>query len=155
MIFIAVPGFVLLCIWLFLFHATTAGIPTGATLDAARNAFNESWDAFQSVVAPAPTLTGFVLASCAAVFFAVFLADWAAFRLWSALEAIVPASTLFIFCSLLGSDQHQIVSAVVFSAALLAFLLLHRVARQESAAGWLTADVTRGSRALARRPEIP
>lgn len=147
---IAIPGFLLLCSWLFLFSATTVGIPTGATIQAAREAFSASWDAFQNVVAPAPPLPGFVMASCAALFFAVFLADWAAFRLWSALEAIVPASTLFIFCSLLGSTQYQVPAAVLFAAALLTFLLLHRVTRQETSAGWLTADVTRGSRALAR-----
>jgi transglutaminase-like putative cysteine protease len=146
---IALPGFVLLCSWVFFFERTTLGIPTGSTVSAANEALSASWDAFQNVVAPAPPLTGFVMASCAALFFAIFLADWAGFRLWSAFEAIVPASTLFIFCSLLGSNQLQIMSSVIFAAALFSFLLCHRIARQETSAGWLTADIARGSKSLA------
>lgn len=146
---IAVAGFLLLSSWVFFFDATTMGIPTSSTLGAARDALTASWDTFQTVVAPAPALPGFVMASCAALFFAVFLADWAGFRLWSAFEAIVPASTLFIFCSLLGSNQFQVVAATIFLAALFVFLLFHRIARQETAAGWLTADIARGSNSLA------
>ncbi len=144
---ISIPGFVLLCSWIFFFESTVVGIPTASTITAVNDAFNASWDAFQNIVAPAPPLPGFVLASCAALFFAVFLADWAAFRLWSAFEAVVPASTLFIFCSLLGSTNYRVESAGVFLIALLGFLLLHRIARQETSAGWLTADIDRGSRA--------
>ena len=146
---IAVPGFLLLCSWVFFFDRTAVGIPTGSTVSAAHDALTASWDAFQNVVAPAPPLPGFVMASCAALFFAIFLADWAGFRLWSAFEAIVPASTLFIFCSLLGSNQLQTISSVIFAAALLGFLLCHRIARQETSAGWLTADIQRGSRSMA------
>ena len=147
---VAVPLLLLLLSWLFFFDSTLVGIPTGSTLDALSRAIDESWAAFQNVLAPAPALPGFVLASCAALFFAIFLADWAAFRLWSAFEAIVPASTLFIFCSLLGSPVHQIDATAVFVAAVLGFLLLHRIARQETSSSWLTADIERGSRAALR-----
>jgi len=147
---IAVPLLLVLLSWLFFFGTTIIGVPTGSTLDAVRAAIDDSWSTFQNVLAPAPALPGFVLASCAALFFAIFLADWAAFRLWSAFEAIVPASTLFIFCSLLGSAVHQIDATVVFVAAVLGFLLLHRIARQETSSSWLTADIERGSRAALR-----
>jgi transglutaminase-like putative cysteine protease len=147
---IAFPLLLLLLTWLFFFDTTLVGIPTGETLDAVSASINESWAAFQNVLAPAPALSGFVLASCAALFFAIFLADWAAFRLWSAFEAIVPASTLFIFCSLLGSPVHQVDATAVFLAAVLGFLLLHRIARQETSSSWLTADIERGSRSALR-----
>lgn len=148
---LALPGLVLLSTALFFSGTAIAGVvPTGATLDAAQSAFSQSWSTFQNVVAPAPVETGFLLASVAAIFFAVFLADWAAFRLWSPLEAVVPASTLFVFCSLLGSEVHRLTAAGLYLAALLAFLLLHRGARQEHATGWLAADAERGSRAIVR-----
>jgi transglutaminase-like putative cysteine protease len=85
-----------------------------------------------------------------AVYFAVFLADWAAFRLWSPVESLIPALTLFIFSTLLGSDQQRMFSAFLFCAASLVYLLAHRVARLESSSGWLTADIERGSRWLLR-----
>ena len=47
---IAVPGFVLLCSWVFFFERTTLGIPTGSTISAANEALSASWDAFQNVV---------------------------------------------------------------------------------------------------------
>jgi len=144
---IGVPGLLLLACWLFFIDSTALGIPTPTTVTAAQDALTVSWQSFGTIVAPAPPLTGFVMASCGALFFAVFLADWAAFRLWSAFEAIVPASTLFIFCSLLGSPEHKIDSSAVFLASVLGFLLLHRTARQETSAGWLTADIDRGSQA--------
>lgn len=147
---IAVPLLLLLLAWLFFFEHTLLGVPTGDTLEALGGSIDESWAAFQDVLAPAPALPGFVLASCAALFFAIFLADWAAFRLWSAFEAIVPASTLFIFCSLLGSPVHQVDATAVFLAAVFGFLLLHRIARQETSSSWLTSDIERGSRAALR-----
>lgn len=151
---IAVPLLLLLLSWLFFVDSSVAGVPTPDTIDALRAAVDESWSAFQNVLAPAPALPGFVLASCVALFFAIFLADWAAFRLWSAFEAVVPASTLFIFCSLLGSPVHQVDATVVFIAAVLGFLLLHRIARQETSTSWLTADIERGSRAALRTGAI-
>jgi transglutaminase-like putative cysteine protease len=144
---IGVPGLLLLGSWIFFASSSLAGIPTATTISAASDALTQSWDSFGNIVAPAPALPGFVMASCAALFFAVFLADWAAFRLWSAFEAIVPASTLFVFCSLLGGTDHKVDSAAIFLAALMGFLLLHRIARQETSAGWLTADIDRGSQA--------
>jgi transglutaminase-like putative cysteine protease len=144
---IGVPGLLLLGSWLFFLNTTIVGVPAPSTVTAAQDALTSSWQSFGTIVAPAAPLPGFLMASCAALFFAVFLADWASFRLWSAFEAIVPASTLFIFCSLLGSPDHKVDSSAVFLASILGFLLLHRTARQETSAGWLTADIDRGSQA--------
>ncbi len=134
-----------------LFADTTRyGLPSGATLDAARGALSGSWSTFQNVVAPAPVEDGFLLAAALALFFAVFLSDWAAFRLWSTFEAIVPATTLFVFCALLGSTQHRLDATVAFAGAATAFLLTHRIAKRETSSGWVTSDVARGSDALLR-----
>jgi transglutaminase-like putative cysteine protease len=143
-------GFVLLASWLWFASSTTAGVPGGSTWTALTDSLRESWDAFQDLSAPVPVLTGFVVAAAFAVFFAVFLADWAAFRLWSPVESLVPALTLFLFCSLLGSEQQRMTSAFLFCAASLVYLLAHRVARLETSSGWLTADIDRGSQWLFR-----
>jgi transglutaminase-like putative cysteine protease len=143
-------GFVVLASWTWFASSTTFGIPDASTWTAFTTSLRDSWSAFQELTAPVPVQTGFLIAAAIAVFFAVFLADWAAFRLWSPVESLVPALTLFVFCTLLGSEHQRMLSAFAFCAASLFFLLAHRVARLETSSGWLTADIERGSRWLFR-----
>ena len=147
---ISTIGFIVLASWMWFASSTTFGIPDASTWTAFTTSLTDSWGAFQELTAPVPVQTGFVIAAAIAVFFAVFLADWAAFRLWSPVESLVPALTLFVFCTLLGSEQQRLTSAFGFCAASLFFLLVHRVARLETSSGWLTADIERGSRWLFR-----
>jgi len=141
---------VLLVAWLWFLDTTAFGLPTLTTWRAARFDLSASWEAFHSITAPAPVQTGFLLAAAFALVFAVFLADWAAFRLWSPIEAIVPTTTLFVFCTLLAADRQRVGATLAFIASVLVFLLAHRVARLEGGPGWLTAEVGRGSRAMLR-----
>jgi transglutaminase-like putative cysteine protease len=147
---VSTAGFVLLASWLWFPSTTRFLLPGPATLDAVRDESQRSWEAFRELAAPVPVQDGFLLAAAAALLFAVFLADWAAFRLWSPVEAIVPATTMFVFCTLLGAERQRVGSAVLFAAAALVFVLVHRVARLEGRSGWLTADVEPGGRALLR-----
>jgi transglutaminase-like putative cysteine protease len=143
-------GWIVLATWTWFPSTTFVLLPTLATWGAAGDALSASWTAFQEIAAPVPSHTGFVLAGAFAVFVAAFLADWAAFRLWSPIEAVVPALTLFVFCSVLGSEQHRMGSALLFAISVLVFVLAQRVARLEGTAGWLTSDVERGSGWLLR-----
>ena len=138
-------GFVVLATWL-LFHQTAwVGLPTGATAEAARGSVVTAWHAFQTVVAPTAPQTGFMLGAALAVCFAVFLADWAAFRLWSPIEALVPTLTLAGFTILVGSSRGQILTTMLYVAAAMAFVLEHRVAQRERTTTWLANQVERGS----------
>jgi transglutaminase-like putative cysteine protease len=143
-------GFIVLASWLWFASSTFFGVPAASTWTAFTTALHDSWSAFQSVTAPVPVQAGFLVAAAVAVFFAVFLADWAAFRLWSPVESIIPALTLFVFSTLLGSEQQRMTSAFLFCATSLIYLLAHRVARLETSSGWLTADIERGSSWLLR-----
>jgi transglutaminase-like putative cysteine protease len=147
---LATVGLAVVLTYVSFSETTRYGLPSAATLDAARDALTGSWSTFQSVVAPAPAEDGFLLAASVALFFAAFLADWAAFRLWSTFEAMVPATTLFVFCAMLGSTQHRVDASIVFVAAAAAFLLIHRIAARETSTGWVTSDIARGSDALLR-----
>ena len=92
---LAVVGFVVMASWLFFAHTTRLLLPTpghGRPRPARRS--TTSWTAFQEVVAPTPPQPGFMLVAALGVCFAVFLADWAAFRLWAPIEALVPTLTL-------------------------------------------------------------
>ncbi len=116
--------------WFFYVDTTAFGVPTPGTGEALVGDLEAAWRLFGEVVAPAPAETGFLTALAAALWVAAFLADWAAFRIWSPVEAIVPASALFAFGSLLGADENRIASAGIFSLAVGVFLLTHRVAEQ-------------------------
>ncbi len=132
-----------------LYPSTTVfGFPTGDTFDALGNDVSHLASQFQSVLAPTAVTSGFLLAAGLGLWWAAFVADWAAFRLWVPFESIVPASTVFVFASLFAAKQHQVASAAGFAAACLTFLLLHRVARQESSSAWMGGDVRRGTTAL-------
>jgi len=146
----SVAGALVVLPWLLLSDTTTFGIPTGATADAARTALREAWSQFGDVVAPTPVLPGFVIAAACGVWGMAFLADTAAFRTSGAVEAMVPSSTLFIFGAALGTDRDRVQCTVLFLAALLAFWLSWRAARQLSSPQWMARDEARGTRSLVR-----
>jgi transglutaminase-like putative cysteine protease len=127
---------------------TILGLPTGATFSAVRADLSEVWTQFQSVQAPTPVTTPFLLAAGLSLFWAAFVADWAAFRLWVPFEAIVPAGTVFVFSSLFAAHRDQVTSAGMFIVAAFAFVLVHRVTRQQSSSGWVSSDVQRGTNAM-------
>lgn len=134
------------------FYADTTflGLPTFATREAASADLRLAWDLFGTVKAPAPVEPGFVLAGAIAVWVVAFLADWAAFRVWSTLEALFPASIVFVFAALLGRGQHRLVATAIFGGAVLTFALLHRLAKSEMTCSWLAHDPNDGRFAMAR-----
>lgn len=145
---VTMVGFVFLGSWLWLSDTLVGPFPTPATLSALGDELHQAWAAFQQVTAPVPANTGFVIAAGTALFLAIFLADWAAFRLWSPLEAIVPMLTLVVFTVLLGVRAQQVLVGTAVTAAVLAFLVAHRVLRLESTPGWARDVEARASRGL-------
>ena len=136
---------------LALYPSTTfLGLPTADTLSTARTDLSDIWSQFQSVQAPTAVTTPFLLAAGLALWWSAFVADWAAFRVWVPFESVVPAGTVFVFSSLFAAHRSQVALSGLFLLAAMAFLLLHRVTRQQSNAGWVSADVQRGTNALLR-----
>jgi len=147
---ITFPGFIVLASWIFFAHTTWFLLPSPDTLHAARDALSGSWSSFQQVVAPTAPEPGFLLAAAAGLFFAIFLADWAAFRLWAAVEAIIPSLTIFVFTALVGSARFQVASTAFYALMALLFVLEHRVAQRERSTTWLANQAERGSSWLLR-----
>lgn len=147
---VSLVGLLVTTTLLFYADTTSVGLPTWATRDAARADLSEAWRLFGEVRAPAPVHVGFVLGAGVAVWLVAFLADWAAFRLWSPVEAVAPAGIVFLFCSLQRAEDHQAISTAAFAATVLVFVLLHRVARQDSGASWLATDPAKGRSAIVR-----
>ena len=61
--------------------------------------------------APTETTIGFQVATVVTLWLTVWFADWAAFRLRATIEAVAPAAVLFVFATMLGSGEHQVLSA--------------------------------------------
>ena len=119
-------------------------LPTGATLSAAGDDLDAAWRVFQDVKAPAPVVNGFIVATAITIWFLAFVADWAAFRARAAFEALLPATTLFLFAAALGAPGGRVASAAVFAAAALLFVLLHRTLVQEESSTWAASHRNRG-----------
>jgi transglutaminase-like putative cysteine protease len=145
---VSVAAAALTLTWI-LYPSTTAYLlPSRDTIDAAASDLADAWRLFQEVRAPAPIATGFLLVAGLAIWAVAFIADWAAFRVWVSFEAVIPAGTVFVFASLFAAPQRRFLSAVLFIAAVLAFVLLHRVARQQASAAWLPSQIHDGIGAL-------
>jgi hypothetical protein len=134
--------------WAAYAGTTAFGIPTGQTLDAIGTDFELAWELFRDTRAPAPVQTGFLVATSLALWFVAFVADWAAFRLWVPIESTLPATTLFIFTSLLGAPDGRTLAAASFAAAVLLFLLVHRITREQQSSRWVSEDAAGHRRLL-------
>lgn len=134
--------------WVLYWSTTFAGIPTGETWTLMGSDLGDAWGLYQDVVAPAPAEAGFVVASCLALWCIAFVADWAAFRLWVPFEATLPAGTLFLFTALLGVSRGRSWAVAVYATSLLAFLLVHRMARQDGSSHWVADRRGVGHRSL-------
>jgi transglutaminase-like putative cysteine protease len=87
---------------------------------------------------------GFIVATGVAIWLLAYIADWAAFRAGAAFEALLPATTLFLFAAALGAPGDRVASAAVFAAAALVFVLLHRTVSQEESSTWAASHRAHG-----------
>ena len=127
---------VLFISWTRFPETTMWGLPTADTVRAVGDDVNAAWSLFGDVRAPAPVENGFVVTTAAVIWAIAFLADWAAFRLSATFEAVLPATTLFVFSAALGGNGSPVASAALFSVAALVYVLLHRTAAQERTSRW-------------------
>lgn len=147
---VALGGAAVVAGWLLFPASTRFGLPTAETWDLARESLRLARSRFEEVAAPAPVLPGFQLASGLALWWAVWFGDWAAFRLRATVEAVGPASVLFVFGALLGSGHHQLLASASFTAAVVGFVAAHRALRAQLDQHWLAPSPATGPRAVLR-----
>lgn len=134
---IATAGIAVLFITWTRFPETTRWLlPTPDTFGQLGDDLSSSWRLFGDVRAPAPVENGFLAATAGAIWLIAYVADWAAFRVYATFEALLPATTLFVFSAALGGDGSPVASAAVFAGASLLYVLLHRTANQERSSRW-------------------
>jgi transglutaminase-like putative cysteine protease len=125
------------------------GLPGTATRTAAAEDLRVAWEVFGEDGPPVDVLRGFLLVAGVTLWFAAFLADWAAFRLRSVVEAILPSAAVFLFCTVFTKDRHREMAAALYLTAVLAVLLTHRARTEVDGGTWLGAS-RRGAGALLR-----
>jgi transglutaminase-like putative cysteine protease len=113
-------------IWTVVGGTTVHGLPLGDTWRAIHAALDNARRVAPTVVAPVPDLTGFRLLAAWGVGIVALLADWAAFRLRSSLQALVPGFALFVVCCVLGTTSGRAWAVAAMVASMSAFLLVHR-----------------------------
>ena len=149
-VLVAIVAGTVLTTWFQLGETTMLGLPTGETLSQARADLADAWSTFGEVVAPAPVLPGFVLAASLGVWVIAFAADSAAFRARAMVEAVVPATTLFVFGGALGTGEHRLVVSALFLAAGLGHWLAQRSLAAAASPTWLSSEQGGGARSLLR-----
>jgi transglutaminase-like putative cysteine protease len=134
--------------WLRYVDTTSYLLPTARTIDQLNTDLEASWRIFLDISAPVPPAPGFVIVAMATAWIVAFVSDSLAFRLDATVEALAPATGLFLFTSILADDAHRTWAAALFLIAVLAFALSARVSRAEGTGRWLATDTSRGSRSL-------
>ncbi|HEV2759459.1 MAG TPA: DUF3488 and transglutaminase-like domain-containing protein [Acidimicrobiales bacterium] len=145
---VSVLGLVLFVTWVIESHVSL--IPGPDIWRAASLDMREAWGRFSEVVAPAKVTRGFVLGAALGSWVCAFVADLFAFRARTRVEAVVPSFTVFLFGALLGSDRHRLGSALLYLAAVLAFVVLAEIAAAPRARPWLAGRRGPGEASLLR-----
>jgi transglutaminase-like putative cysteine protease len=145
---VSLLGLVLYLAWVLEPSTTWYGLPGGDTWHAVADDLSQAWERFGRVVAPVPTERGFLVAASIAIWIGAVIADWAAFRLGTAFEAMVPSFAVFVFAAALGADRSRAAYTALYLAAALAFLLIHGAARRAESTAWFASRLRGGPRAI-------
>jgi transglutaminase-like putative cysteine protease len=151
LLFAGAAGFIVMALevtWTHYRSTTSAGLPSRATRDALDADLETAWTLFSNVTAPTPSATGFIVLATVATWLIAYLADWAAFRLWSPLATMLPSFAMFVFIAFFGTTPDRIALAGLYAAALIVFVLLHHMVRQAHEVRWLAGSETPGTTSL-------
>jgi transglutaminase-like putative cysteine protease len=137
-------------LWLVLPNETTYGFPTGHAFEAMFRGLSDARRDFGVAIAPTKPTDGFLIACVIAVVVLAALADWAAFRIRTTIEAAVPAFTLFVFAGVLGTAHHRGSATVAFVGALLVWFVADNTTVIARTRPWFHGTADAGRRAMSR-----
>lgn len=124
--------------------ALAAIVPTSSTIEQFRVDMTQAGDLFESLQAPVPPVTGFLVVASVGLWLIVFAADWAAFRAFAPGQALVPYIGMLIFVSLLGTSEERLSTTATALVCAVLFLLAHRAAARAAQGVWLDQGPGRG-----------
>jgi len=123
-------------------ESTLLGLPTADTWSLARVDLQDGWQSFQQVAPPAIVEDGFLVAASVGLWLLVVLSDWAAFRLRSPGEALLPGLGVLVFVTFFGRTVASLRDAAFFLAAAIAFFAAHRAGERVASGTWLGGNRT-------------
>jgi transglutaminase-like putative cysteine protease len=135
--------------WAFAPSTTAYGLPGRETWSTLAHDLAVAWDRFAEVRPPVAAERGFVVAAAVAAWGTALVADWAAFRVGTALEAVIPSFTMFTFSAALRPGGRSATTAL-YLAAVTGFVLVHGVARRTEGRHWFASRLGRGPGAIVR-----
>ena len=121
-------------------HTTVAGIPTLTTWHVGIDDVSTAFHRVAAVQAPTRPIGGFMIVAILAIWIVGWLADRLAFKLAAPIEALAPAATLFVFQTLLATQDHFLVHTALFAMALLIYGFVLRWSRLHREQPPLTSD---------------
>ena len=113
--------------------------PTSRTFDVMRIDLRLVIELFPTAVAPVPSVGNYAVAGAAAIAICAALADTFAFRAMGRVEAIVPTGVVFIFTSALGTDNHRVGVAALWTATAILTVAILRFRHTSEEATWMGA----------------
>lgn len=123
-------------------ETTLLGLPTADTWSLARVDLQGGWESFQQVAPPAIVEDGFLVAASVGLWLLVVLSDWAAFRLRSPGEALLPGLGVLVFITFFGRTVASLRDAALFLGAAIAFFAAHRAGERVANGTWLGGNRT-------------
>ncbi|MCY4037422.1 MAG: transglutaminaseTgpA domain-containing protein, partial [bacterium] len=131
-------GLLLTVTWTHYWHTTAWGMPVAETLAALADDFEAAWTAFGDLSPPVAPLNGFTVTAMVVTWLIAFLLDdcWAMRHRALSESMLLPIAAIG-FVGLVGDHQHRILTIGVFTAALLYFAVIHRVAARTAGIPWL------------------
>ena len=143
-------GLILTVTWSRYWTTASWGLPVGDTWTALADDLEQAWTSFGDLSPPVEPRDGFTVSAMAAVWLLAFLNDWTAMRMRTLFEPMVLPITAIGFVGLVGDDRHRVLTIGVFTAALLLYTSVHRMAARTADAVWLGGEsrASTGRRAL-------
>jgi len=134
-------GLVLTVTWTRYWDTTAWGMPVADTLAALADDVEVAWTAFGNLNPPVAPLNGFTVSAMVVIWLIAFLLDdcWA-MRSRALSESLLLPIAAIGFVGLVGDDRHRILTIGVFTAALLYFAVVHRVAARTADIAWLGGE---------------
>ena len=131
--------------------STRFGLPTKLTWHLAQDQVRLAWKQFPSAIAPVPSSGGFLVVTLITVWVMAFVADSFAFRARALIESMFPATAAFVVTSAVSSGRMRFAAAVLWSAAVVLHVAMHRAWRLGSTGSWLSGKRRGLSGSAARR----
>ncbi len=150
-------GLILAVAWTHYWHTTVWGLPLRSTWSSLVNDLERAWAAFGSLSPPVEPTNGFTISAMVAVWLLAVFNDWSAMRTRTLLEPTLPAIAVIGFVGLVGDERYRVLTIGVFTAALLVFVLIHRVVNRTAGAAWLGGEsrAPAGRRAMLLAGALP